>query len=160
MGPARGRRLLPLRCSVLRHTCTPRPCIWITWARRVWMPLRMIFWCSASVIPRLRTSLQNIPIVSHQEQALTAASCADCSPGQSSVDFRPLGSYGHAGVRNPQAVVPAEQHRPWQGAWGDRSLQHKTAPTPAAGAGGPMLLAEPPVGKSLLDLTLLSIWDR
>lgn len=76
------------------------------------------------------------------------------------MDFRPLGSYGHAGVRNPQAVVPAEQHGPWQGAWGDRSPQHTTAPTPAAGAGGPVLLAEPPVGKSLLDLTLLSIWDR
>lgn len=47
----------------LHHTCTPRPCIWITCARSIWIPLRMVFWCSASVIPRLRTSLQNEPRV-------------------------------------------------------------------------------------------------
>lgn len=40
------------------HTCTPRPCIWITWARRAWMPLRMVFWCSSELMPRLRTSLE------------------------------------------------------------------------------------------------------
>lgn len=40
------------------YTCTPRPCIWMTWALRVWMAARINFWCSREVMPRLRTSLQ------------------------------------------------------------------------------------------------------
>lgn len=55
-------------CGTLLHTCTPRPCIWMTWARRVWIPLRMVFWCSASVIPRLRMSLQNEPTSARTNQ--------------------------------------------------------------------------------------------
>lgn len=39
------------------QTCTPRPCIWMTWARRVWMAARISFWCSRDVMPRLNTSL-------------------------------------------------------------------------------------------------------
>lgn len=79
LSPPQERRLCTAAGGPL-HTCTPRPCIWITWARRVWIPLRMVCWCSASTIPRLRTSLQNKPRVSREEQALTVKRPdADCS---------------------------------------------------------------------------------
>lgn len=77
LSPPQEHRVSALHlCGGLLHTCTPRPCICITWARRVWIPLRMVFWCSASVIPRLRTSLQNEPRISHEKQAPTVK-CPD-----------------------------------------------------------------------------------
>lgn len=47
-----------LTVSLGRQTCTPRPCIWMTWARRDWMAARISFWCSREVMPRLSTSLR------------------------------------------------------------------------------------------------------
>lgn len=80
------------------HTCTPRPCIWITCARRVWIPLRMVLWCSASVMPRLRMSLQPWKTSLSSEMLQQ-----QWFPGKGSASFRP------ATARKPQPVVPGTQ---------------------------------------------------